>query len=194
MASRNSAPRFGHSRWGGRRSTEPAGLTVRGAGEPIEQLRAEPLGRSHHPTCRGRSSDEADAASLWRQHAGRPTARHTGWQSIGKAEITSGHCRTGFSVTAAMPRHRPGQFALITCGPGHPAVPLGHALLEHEFGCHPRHRGGVVPADLLYRGRIVIGLAGPLRKRGRTCAQQDARCENGSVISASIAPTHVISL
>ena len=194
MASRSSAPRFGHSRRGGRRSPEPAGLTGPGAGERIEQLRAEPLGRSHHPTCRGRSSDEADAASLWRQHAGRPTARHTGWQSIGKAEITSGHCRTGFSVTAAMPRHRPGQFALIACGRSHPAVPLGHALLEHEIGCHPRHRGGVVPTDLLYQGRIVVGLAGPSRKRGRTCRQQDARCENGSVISASIAPPHVIAL
>jgi hypothetical protein len=29
-----------------------------------------------------------------------------------------------------------------------------------------------------------------LRKRGRTCAQQDARCENRFVISASIAPPH----
>ena len=194
MASRNSAPRFGRSRRSGRRSTEPAGLTVRGAGERIEQLRAEPFGRSHYSPCRGRSSNEADAASFRRQDAGRPAARHTGWQPIGEAEITPGPCPTEFSVTAAMPCHRPGQFALITCGPGHPAVPLGHALLEHEFGCHPRHRGGVVPADLLYQGRIVVGLAGPLRKRGRTCRQQDARCENGSVISASIAPTHVISL
>jgi hypothetical protein len=30
-----------------------------------------------------------------------------------------------------------------------------------------------LPADLLHQGRVVVGLARPLRKRGGTCAQED---------------------
>jgi hypothetical protein len=32
-----------------------------------------------------------------------------------------------------------------------------------------------LPADLLHQGRVVVGLARPLRKRGGICAQQDDR-------------------
>jgi hypothetical protein len=32
-----------------------------------------------------------------------------------------------------------------------------------------------LPADLLHQGRVVVGLARPLRKRGGTCAQEDDR-------------------
>jgi len=69
-------------------------------------------------------------------------------------------------------------------------VPLKHALIEHEIGWHPRLRCGVLPADLLHQGRVVVGLARPLRKRGDTCAQEDDRCRNGYGASAPAAPAH----
>jgi hypothetical protein len=58
-------------------------------------------------------------------------------------------------------------------------VPLGHALIEHEIRRHPPLRGRVLPADLLHQGRVVVGLARPLCKRGGTCTQEDDRCKNG---------------
>jgi hypothetical protein len=75
-----------------------------------------------------------------------------------------------------MPGHRPGQLAVIGRRAGrHPAVPLRHALIEHAIGRHPDLCGGVLAADLLQQGRVVVGLTRPLRKRGGTCAQEDDR-------------------
>jgi hypothetical protein len=54
-------------------------------------------------------------------------------------------------------------------------MPLRHALTEHEIGWHPPLCVRVLPADLLHQGRVVVGLARPLRKRGGTCAQEDDR-------------------
>ena len=81
-------------------------------------------------------------------------------------------------VTSAMPCHRPRHFALVGRRAGRQAaVPLGHALVEHEIGWHSDLGAGILPADLLHHGRVVVGLARPLRERGGTCAQKDNRCE-----------------
>lgn len=94
------------------------------------------------------------------------------------------------SVTAAMPCHRSWQFALIAYRPlRHLAVALRHALPEHKIGRHPRHGGGVLPADLLNRGRVVVRLARPLRKHRATCVEEDDCSENGSQTSAPAGPS-----
>jgi hypothetical protein len=54
-------------------------------------------------------------------------------------------------------------------------MPLRHALTEHQIGWHPSLCVRILPADLLHHGRVVVGLAWPLRKRGGTCAQEDDR-------------------
>ena len=75
-------------------------------------------------------------------------------------------------VTTSMPCHRPGDLTLIARrAGGYPAVPLRHALTEHEIGWHPPLCVRILPADLLHQGRVVVGLARPLRKRGGTCGQ-----------------------
>ena len=80
-----------------------------------------------------------------------------------------------------MPSHRPGQFAVIGGRAGsHPAVPFGHALIEHEIGRHPTLRVRILPADLLHQTRVVGGLVRPLRKRAGTCAQEDDRRETAT--------------
>ena len=84
-------------------------------------------------------------------------------------------------VTTSMPCHRPGQFAVIGRRAGrHPAMPLRHALIEHDIGRHPNLGVRILAADLLHRSRVVVGLPRTLRKRGGACAHEDDRRETTS--------------
>jgi hypothetical protein len=69
-------------------------------------------------------------------------------------------------------------------------VSLGHALAEHEIGRHSPLGSGVIPANLLDRSRVVVGLAQPLRQRHAAPAQENDRCESGYRASAPTASDH----
>jgi hypothetical protein len=85
------------------------------------------------------------------------------------------------SSSARPDNHRPRPFTLIACRARRdPAMPFGHALLEHEIGRHSRLgcRIGILPADLQHRGRVIVGLARLLRAHQRVSAHHDDRCAN----------------
>src|SRR5689334_6509581 len=97
-----------------------------------------------------------------------PAERRSMRREFGKFSVAMRNSALAPSlVTTSMPAHRPGQFAVIGRRAGrHPAMPLRHALIEHETGRHPNLGVRILAADLLHRSRVVVGLARPLRKCG----------------------------
>lgn len=88
-------------------------------------------------------------------------------------------------VAAAMPCHRPGWFAPIALRTRkYGAMPLDHALSEHEVGRHSLLRGGVLPAERLNHDRVSIDGAG-LRAGGVVHNETNRRCRQPRAPAAS---------